>query len=452
MSIPRARCWPPARATARSWSGTPGPWSWWRDTRRNADGYRRVRFSPDGRTIAFTRSPGQIRLWDYESGREEVFPMGASAIAFSHDGRLLAAALQKEVVLWDVRQKRKVRALVDEHRESITAVDFSPDDRTLAPAANDKNVVLWDVSRQKPAGPPLVGHEALVNDVKFSPDGKRLVSVDDSGDIVIWDVERRRQDGPVLSRPGPARSVAFDRSGDRMATGHGDDVILWDFTRRLQIGGAFTGHNNMVTSVRFSPDGRTLVSSSFDHTLLRWDVDPASWRRRACQVANRNLTPFEWNRLFPQVELGPPVCQDVGAEAERLPAPAAPATTATTSPPPPTAQEWFTRANFGFALDDFQLSVENLSLIEQPEMNRAGLTRLAERARSVRALLADQPLPGSGRDEAQRLLLALQLVEEKTRRAAACLFTCNAPYSEMGQAFGELGEALQAMEQVTSRS
>ncbi len=85
-------------------------------------------------------------------------------------------------------------------------------------------------------------------------------------------------------------------------------------------------------------------------------------------------------------------------------------------------------------------------------MNRAGLTRLADRTGSVRALLADQPLPSSDRDEAQRLLLALQLFEEKTRRAAACLINCNSPYLEMGQAGGELADALQRMEQVTSGS
>jgi hypothetical protein len=30
-----------------------------------------------------------------------------------------------------------------------------------------------------------------------------------------------------------------------------------------------------------------------------WDVDPASWARRACEIANRALTPEEWDEFLP---------------------------------------------------------------------------------------------------------------------------------------------------------
>jgi WD40 repeat protein len=33
-----------------------------------------------------------------------------------------------------------------------------------------------------------------------------------------------------------------------------------------------TGHNDQVTSVAFSPDGRTLTSGSMDSTIKLWDV------------------------------------------------------------------------------------------------------------------------------------------------------------------------------------
>jgi WD40 repeat protein len=49
-----------------------------------------------------------------------------------------------------------------------------------------------------------------------------------------------------------------------------------------------------VTSVAFSPDGKMLATGSGDGTVVIWDIELASWRDRACQIANRNLTQDEW--------------------------------------------------------------------------------------------------------------------------------------------------------------
>ncbi|MGC9347730.1 MAG: WD40 repeat domain-containing protein [Anaerolineae bacterium] len=53
------------------------------------------------------------------------------------------------------------------------------------------------------------------------------------------------------------------------------------------------------TNIVFSPDGKHLYSSSTDGLLRRWDVDPDSWRGRACAIAGRNLTQAEWAQYMP---------------------------------------------------------------------------------------------------------------------------------------------------------
>jgi len=30
-----------------------------------------------------------------------------------------------------------------------------------------------------------------------------------------------------------------------------------------------------------------------------WDIDPESWKQRACALANRTLTPAEWAEFLP---------------------------------------------------------------------------------------------------------------------------------------------------------
>ncbi len=86
----------------------------------------------------------------------------------------------------------------------------------------------------------------------------------------------------AAARPGVARltgqtgsvtSVAFSPDGKTLASGSTDDTIrLWNMATHQPIGQPLKGHTGSVTSVAFSPDGKTLASGSFDHTLRLWDV------------------------------------------------------------------------------------------------------------------------------------------------------------------------------------
>jgi hypothetical protein len=58
-----------------------------------------------------------------------------------------------------------------------------------------------------------------------------------------------------------------------------------------------------VTSVAYAPKGRVAAAygrESGGGGVVLFDADPASWRRMAARVANRNFTHMEWVRYFPE--------------------------------------------------------------------------------------------------------------------------------------------------------
>ena len=76
-------------------------------------------------------------------------------------------------------------------------------------------------------------------------------------------------------------SVAFSPDGRHIVSGSYDwTVQLWDAQTGGQVGNPLRGHTSSVCSVAFSPNGRYIVSGSHDRTIRLWDA----WM--GCQVGN----------------------------------------------------------------------------------------------------------------------------------------------------------------------
>jgi WD40 repeat protein len=70
----------------------------------------------------------------------------ARFVAFSQDGKMLAAAGDSGVIyLWQVGTA-KARAVLVGHRAKVTSLDFAPDGSRLISGSNDTTAIIWDVT------------------------------------------------------------------------------------------------------------------------------------------------------------------------------------------------------------------------------------------------------------------------------------------------------------------
>lgn len=111
----------------------------------------------------------------------------------------------------------------------------------------------------------LNGHHGSVQAVAFHPDGSLLAS--GGFDVMLWEVATGK---PRLQLNIKARctSIAFDPTGDRLLIGtHEGTVHVWN-TQEYGPRGYHKLHDGSVTSIRFSPDGKLLATSSYSATML----------------------------------------------------------------------------------------------------------------------------------------------------------------------------------------
>ena len=93
-------------------------------------------------------------------------------------------------------------------------------------------------------------------------------------------------------------SLEFSPDGKILAAGYNDTaMILWEVNSRQVLTPAIYLQTGPIFDVSFSRDGAKLASAS--DSVQLWDTSPASWIKRACARAGRNLTLAEWNEYFP---------------------------------------------------------------------------------------------------------------------------------------------------------
>ncbi|HKB42046.1 MAG TPA: sigma-70 family RNA polymerase sigma factor, partial [Gemmataceae bacterium] len=119
-------------------------------------------------------------------------------------------------------------------------------------------------------------HASCVRAFALSPNGKILAAGEMSDHaITLWDAETGKQMRRLEGHTGEVSALAFTPDGKTLASGAWDHTIrLWDVAkgttrRRLLHPGA---DRSLVSRLAFSPDGKTLVSRSHNKMVCVWQV------------------------------------------------------------------------------------------------------------------------------------------------------------------------------------
>src|SRR5262249_6168377 len=151
-----------------------------------------VAFDPAGAVLAIGTDNGGVLVWDIAAAqlRKRLETTAAvRSLAFSDDGRLLAAAEGSRVQIWDMNTLTNVAALKG-HEKQVWSVVFAPSSSVLHGAilsgSQDGTIRVWDLgsARERAA---LNWSMGVVRALAIAPDGMTAVAGGENGSIVMWD-------------------------------------------------------------------------------------------------------------------------------------------------------------------------------------------------------------------------------------------------------------------------
>ncbi len=271
-------------------------------------------FLPDGKRLLTASNYRAVRQWQLPEAREidslrMDHPDTVASMSVSRDGRLaLTSCADGKVRLWDVDTAQVLRSidmrggrasLAENLRQAMKEIGW--DEKQLADQSQvGRAIISGLLAADRDAAPETIASLAaaleiapdalhrIVVSVAISPDGTTGLTVAAEDRVVrLWNLNDGREipypSGPnrlgafldFSGRRGLVWSATFSPDGHQVATVGGDSARLWDLRRdmpaeerELMI---FSPHGS-VAWADISPDGRLLVTGSWDSSARIWDA------------------------------------------------------------------------------------------------------------------------------------------------------------------------------------
>lgn len=294
-----------------------------------------AKYTPDGSQLIISTLEGEVCILDFEQGTSSTLQLNDPTyrINDSPNGQFRLAATDKGFVLWDLKNDTYLKKNVDKEVEDLvdrTQAVFSADSLRMAffvatpikskivilelPSLKQIQTIEWETEVNTETNETSGG----IVSISFRDNGSRLITIHDDGLMYIWDIAKKKCiNGDVLSNV-LVKNAYFDTLGNYVAIETIDNTIVFAETlstfinmitidksplvtashnsdRNLlitSIGSSYEmaemsiwdissedckkrikAHNDIITSITYSADGKQIASASADGIVSIWDAE-----------------------------------------------------------------------------------------------------------------------------------------------------------------------------------
>jgi len=227
-----------------------------------------------------------------------------NAVAWSPDGKYFAsAAKDKALILWNAEnlEDRRVIGIKGESK----LLSWAPNSTLLAIVVDDIKICVYDVGLRGITA-ELVGHTDKITAISWDPRSEKIVSSSYDKTTKIWVVKDEDCVQTLRGHLGAVLTADWDKKkGIYIATGGSDrNVFVW-FTGQWSIVSRLRGHLGPIISAHWNPNYDILASVCEGGIIRFWKC--ATWK---CVKAIRCPTKIISMKWSPNGEYIAAACED----------------------------------------------------------------------------------------------------------------------------------------------
>jgi len=239
----------------------------------HTDNVTAVNFSPDGRRIASASNDKRIIIWNTDNGNRlqsyHAHQAAIRAISFNSQGtRILSSSADSTVKIWNTSDSSRVWVKTHENSAWSTLLSIISRDGRYAVSAY-YSIQIREIENGNLFREINLPERVWCRSLVFSNDGKRLITGTSDNKVIIWDWEKNEQLQTFSDNEVSSYAISICPEDKVIAFGSNNRIILQNIGNEQSR--LISGHERNINAVRFTPNGKALVSTSLDGSIRVWD-------------------------------------------------------------------------------------------------------------------------------------------------------------------------------------
>lgn len=238
-------------------------------------------FSPDDQKVVSCSKDKTIKIWDSNTGEclktLNGHDSSVNTAFFNSRGNRIVSSSNEKINIWDAISGNCIYTIYKEKGYFIDYASFSPNGDEIAyivrgATSGYYHIIIQTIGSEERTL-TLKGHVDFIRSITYSHNGKYIVSASRDKTVKIWD-SKSGLCLRTIPQSCEVNNAHFSPDDSQIVVSLMDNTIcLWDFdqTSSFQTVGK---HNGSVTYAKYSPNGKYIISSSFDdnNVINVWDA------------------------------------------------------------------------------------------------------------------------------------------------------------------------------------